>query len=498
MKATGKNNKSNLNQYIYHIIAYAAFCIIVYSVAAVFMNRLMAENNANQMNETIGLIAEKVNVSFDMMASDVEKAADIISVHEPSNLEEEYAKLRRIPANGSISRGIIDKDGNYYCTEAEKHDMEKYGYAEQLEKSSDMFISEPYLSCVTGTNVITIFAPVYASDMYAGSIYETYPLESVQKLARTSVLKHEVESYFMDSRSGNFISCSASKNHAAGVWSNLSLVKADMKCLDGYDYNVWFENMRSNSKDNVLCFMLGGVAYTQAYIKISSMEDWYVVVRIPNTELTLAMHDYLKCISIFATILILGTAFFGFMLYYGEHRQKKHIEEISGTDPLTGLLNRRTFNDAVEDAFKDPLTARRNIYVFVDIDFFKEINDTYGHAAGDDVLKAVAAELEDIFGEYAIIARVGGDEFNLLLMNIDRIEMVDEMLELFAEHLKDMRLPNGTILPITCSVGLARYMKDASNITTLTERADIALYHIKRNGKGGYCWYNSIKDDKEE
>ncbi len=494
MKAGSKETENNAKRYMIYGCLYAAFCFIVIAVAFMIMNGLIEKNNVSQMNDTIGLLAEKVNVSFDMMTGYVKQEADILSVQENLSLEDEYYMLQNFPDKRDyLSVGIISSDGSLYCKDGEKIDLQKYEYDKMAVSNEEIYITEPYLSSVTGSNVITMFAPIYQEKQLVGNIYVTYPLETVQNLAKTEVLKHEVESYLMNGLSGNYITCSNSENHTSGVWGNMSLIKKDMTCSDGYDYNLWMENMQNNSDNNILCYTMNGIEYTQAYVKINCMENWFVVVRIPNAGLTNIMHKYLYCIGVCAVILIAGTLLFAFMLYFNEYRQKKKIEVISSVDPLTGLYNRRAFSEKLSRIFKDPFASMGSIYIFVDIDFFKEVNDTYGHAVGDEILRSVSDILKEVFNENSIVSRVGGDEFNILLTNINAIEKVEEMIRIFTEKLRNIHISNGKHFPVQCSIGMARYMKDADSLAELTECADKALYYVKNNGKNSFCWYSDIK-----
>jgi diguanylate cyclase (GGDEF)-like protein len=169
----------------------------------------------------------------------------------------------------------------------------------------------------------------------------------------------------------------------------------------------------------------------------------------------------------------------------------------SARDALTEVYNRRYFEEAVAREFE---TASRHAWplsvVFVDLDKFKEINDTFGHQAGDAVLVAVARLLGEVLRDTDIVARYGGDEFVLLLPGVDSVQadVVGQRL-IETAHGRTVRLSDGRQLGITLSVGIATC--DSQHrfpaASDLLAAADAALYHSKRNGRDRYTCYDTIR-----
>ncbi|HAA45742.1 MAG: putative sensory box GGDEF/EAL domain-containing protein [Halomonas sp. 54_146] len=152
-------------------------------------------------------------------------------------------------------------------------------------------------------------------------------------------------------------------------------------------------------------------------------------------------------------------------------------------DPLTKLANRSLFYDRLVSALK---TARRHqsslALLFLDVNDFKMINDTYGHAVGDQVLCTVAQRLESCIRETDTVARMGGDEFTVLLTEIQSIEAVaakvDQILTVMNEPLGD---EFGELSMPSCSIGVACYPVDGEDADTLLNHADGQMYQVKRH-----------------
>jgi diguanylate cyclase (GGDEF)-like protein/PAS domain S-box-containing protein len=151
------------------------------------------------------------------------------------------------------------------------------------------------------------------------------------------------------------------------------------------------------------------------------------------------------------------------------------------TDPLTGLLNRTAFSDRLAQATREADPAAPPAVLFVDVDDFKSVNDTLGHAAGDELLLAVAARLTADVREDDVVARLGGDEFAVLLTTAD----ADRLRDVADRLLQGMRRPlelGGEPVTVTASIGGALGTPGAT-AARLLHSADTAMYRAKRGGK---------------
>ncbi|HEX6086207.1 MAG TPA: diguanylate cyclase, partial [Thermoanaerobaculia bacterium] len=161
------------------------------------------------------------------------------------------------------------------------------------------------------------------------------------------------------------------------------------------------------------------------------------------------------------------------------------IEEASLTDPLTGLRNRRFLEQSIG---ADLELAQRGhgdlVVLLVDLDHFKSVNDTCGHAAGDAVLAELAALLGRTFRASDYVVRWGGEEFLIVIRFVDRAaapELAEKLRAAVAAH--PFPLPDGTILHRTCSIGYAAWPLESLTWEQVVDRADAALYAAKRGGR---------------
>ena len=172
------------------------------------------------------------------------------------------------------------------------------------------------------------------------------------------------------------------------------------------------------------------------------------------------------------------------LLHEASRAQGKRLESLALHDQLTGLANRRLLADRMSRAL---LHAQRNTtstaVVYLDLDGFKQLNDTLGHGAGDILLRSVAERLLATVREEDTVARTGGDEFILLLWHIRGPEHAAAVAQKVLDALAQPYLIEGNAVRITCSAGVGIYPTHGTDAETLTRHADFALYTAKRAGK---------------
>jgi diguanylate cyclase (GGDEF)-like protein len=167
-------------------------------------------------------------------------------------------------------------------------------------------------------------------------------------------------------------------------------------------------------------------------------------------------------------------------------------------DTLTGLPNRSLFEDHLQLVLSQSRRYRRSFaLLYIDLDYFKKVNDTMGHAAGDVLLVEAAQRMALCIRESDTLSRFGGDEFAALLSEIDNLEEVEEIARRIVSALDHpFELPQG-IAQISGSVGIAIYPQHGTTIEELKNNADLALYSVKRSTRNDYRLYSSTLQPEE-
>jgi len=165
-------------------------------------------------------------------------------------------------------------------------------------------------------------------------------------------------------------------------------------------------------------------------------------------------------------------------------------------DSLTGLPNRRMFYDRFEVEIKNVDCKNSSLaLLFLDLDRFKEINDSLGHSVGDQLLKLVTLRLKECLRETDTLARLGGDEFTIILSELDDLRVIDVITQRILNALQKPFELGDQLIHISGSIGIVCYPENSSNIEGLLSCADQAMYHAKKQGRNGYSFFNQCMQE---
>ncbi len=181
-------------------------------------------------------------------------------------------------------------------------------------------------------------------------------------------------------------------------------------------------------------------------------------------------------------------------------REAERIKYLAEHDTLTGLANRHTLRVRLGEAFAKASRAGTKVAILVmDLDNFKEINDTMSHACGDQVLCEVAQVLRTLIGDTGLIARLGGDEFAVVIAGDDLAHKAQGLVDRIARAFKNTELLiDGQAIRIKCSFGVAIFPEHCRTEEELLANADLALYRAKAAGRGTHMFFNrQIRDEIE-
>jgi diguanylate cyclase (GGDEF)-like protein len=177
-------------------------------------------------------------------------------------------------------------------------------------------------------------------------------------------------------------------------------------------------------------------------------------------------------------------------------RQVASSDEQARRDLLTGLPNRTTFHELVERATAGARREKRQVaIVLMDLDRFKEVNDTLGHHNGDILLKQLAQRLRAGMREAEVVARLGGDEFAILISDVKDKEAAVPIVKRIVETLQEAFVAGGIALQMEASIGIAVYPEDGEGSAALMRAADVAMYAAKAINSG-YEFYSATEEDR--
>lgn len=223
----------------------------------------------------------------------------------------------------------------------------------------------------------------------------------------------------------------------------------------------------------------------------------------PNVSLDPVFLMSIGYFSLSLLILVITTCLMSYIqekTYYEDFLldSRKFIEQeknkyfyLAHRDELTNLDNRIKFNQTIETFINLPTKGSQLAIVFIDLDRMKFINDNYGHQAGDSALRITAQRIKSCFRENDVIARIGGDEFGCVVIDPKAFTLAEIMAERVLDSMSKPFSLNGSNLPVTCSIGISVLSNAGGTIQDLLEKADTALYEVKRAGGNDYAVYKN-------
>jgi diguanylate cyclase (GGDEF)-like protein len=174
------------------------------------------------------------------------------------------------------------------------------------------------------------------------------------------------------------------------------------------------------------------------------------------------------------------------------HRAETQIRQMAFHDELTELPNRKLFLDRLEVALAGARRRKSRVaLLFLDLDDFKPVNDSFGHAFGDRLLRAVAERLSSLARASDTVARLGGDEFTVLIPDIEDDSQLEAIANKYSSAFQEPFRVDAEEVTISASIGVAATRNGTTNAATLFEHADMAMYRVKRAGRDGCAFYTS-------
>ncbi|MBR1724646.1 MAG: GGDEF domain-containing protein, partial [Ruminococcus sp.] len=404
--------------FIKMVTAYMLVYLIGMALVIIVFNSLINKHDEQLTSELCSLVTEKMNNSIKYMTLSAEDVSAVLSAEGQDDPQALYDTLNDRDNDEILSIGFIDSSDNIYASEAELAEFEKWDMLSVARQADPISISPPYRSGKTGVPVFTMFVRFRYGDGSEGYMFMTYPLEEIQNMASSETLSSDNEIWLMNAASDNIIQCAGKNKYFIGSWNNALLTFRDINDGDKDDYDRWKSGMNKGKDSAAVVYSIGSTRYTQVFSKIDYMHGWYLVVRMPSSGLSKTMQNFRTTVLCFIIVLMIATIIFFILLRKRNLRERAVLENLSTHDPLTGAMNRLAFDREAEEYLKSP-HRRSGALLYLDVDYFKQVNDRYGHAGGDKVLIRFTEALNETFGEKGFISRYGGDEFTVFVMGLN-------------------------------------------------------------------------------
>jgi diguanylate cyclase (GGDEF)-like protein len=380
------------------------------------------------------------------------------------NIMESHDDISNIWIANEQANFYIDSNGE---SDISGFDIYKRPWREIAASSKDVILTDPYRDYDTSKQVVSIIKTLRQENRIIGYIGIDITLDDIFLIMKNHIVGEKCMDFLIN-KDYDFIYSYIEDNAQDAVFKNQLIErvkKLDSNCKDYQEIEY----------KNTTYFV---------YYKRIDMNGWGIVQLIPENNIDQDINEFLKIMLIIfgitAISLLIIIIIEGIMYKLRENRLKIQAR----TDYLTGLINRRYFMELAKNEFY--LAKKEDEYfnlLIIDIDYFKRINDNYGHHIGDLALENMARLSVEALGENAIFGRVGGEEFAAIIKGIDEEEAfwAAEDLRAKISHM-EINTDKGRI-NINVSIGLTSMKNHDIQIKEILKRADEAMYEAKKSGR---------------
>lgn len=479
------------------IIAFFVIAILI-CIAGFF---LLMQNSVNRnveqaINQVLkgrnDYLKEKLEGQYDWLGAN----AAYLSENNELFSEDSFKLLRSVRDNCNLIRIMIaDTEGNAKYADGTETEIRDEKYFRQVLEGKNAIQKMPGEGAESSTAILAV--PILKNGQVQGVLGGTCDLSEVCGKCFANAYQGEGTALIM--ASDGITLFSDARSEILGVRPGELLYGYLRKKFSVSLYLDGIKDRLKEGLDGCVHLRRDGKSYHLAYQPMG-VNDWVLCYLVPE-ETAKEEFDFIQkyeaMLAISITILIVILVWT--VLSIGRKKQRALLRS-ANIDALTGICNRKNTEEKVTrwlNQAVDLITVMQ-VFLIMDIDFFKEVNDHYGHAVGDEVLRQIGALLIRIFRKEDVLGRVGGDEFVVFMKDLKHPSDAERRAEQLCSEVRKLQIPELGGKTITCSIGMAFYPQHGRNYMELYKFADMALYETKRKGKNGYTVYQKDFAQAEE
>ncbi len=473
------------------LVPFACAVVVILIMFLNFSNKINQEATdavENRLEDVAEKYALKVNKDLECIRVVGKTAAQVIGQQETADSKIMQQILTSIVENTEVREAVyFDKDWKAVSYTGSKVDLQGMDYINELEEISNVGYYFEQDDGITGSPAILIVVPV---DGNKGTFILYYPLERLKEITQideefdqsafVSMITPEGEIFQSEGINSNFIK-------GENIWSNV-----DQK----------YRNVATKARVRMQNMSIGCVALaskgeekTLVYSPVG-VDDWILIVGIDQSYVDDSRAYFfsksIRRLYQLLSVMFLFVVAFAATSYITRIRnaeKSKNLQEKADTDLLTGLNNKLATERKIKEYMSQYPDSMAMMFV-LDIDNFKKINDTMGHAFGDEVLRTFGKQIAVNFRVTDIIGRTGGDEFTIFLKNLQKDENALKEARKLEYFFKNFQVGEYVKYSATASIGAAVFPADGSDFESLYKSADQALYKAKKRGKNQIAFYD--------
>lgn len=481
----GHRSKNNI-RFAIALTAFLCYLVVAFMVFFASVDNAVNKNTVELLRSNVQQQSYHFEAVIDLQFNTLEVAASYIGMQpQRLTLEQMEDVLQSLSSTDTFGRTmLILPDGTGYTSDGVTTQVKDRAYF-TTAMSGKRALSNPISSSVDGDNKVVLSVPVRRNGEVTAVLGGSYDVGALSNLLFADIYDGKGYSFIVTA-DGSVVSSGTTY----ADWSGRNFFDAygKVKYSKG-SLEQMREDFQERSGGSIIVDNQGVGSYL-AYEPLDC-NDW-VLCYVVSEEDAKASYVFITHYE-----LLLGLAFLagvGALLLTMQRlnaRDRRRLMQKAEEDPLTGLLNKESTARSITDWLNEERCKGFQVLLMVDLDHFKEINDTYGHATGDLVLKKAAQVLRGVFRETDIVGRVGGDEFMVFLKNVGNPEVVQRLMSTLNSRIRSVTVDDLPEETLSCSIGAAFYPRHGKDFTLLYENADRALYEAKRAGRNGHAVFES-------
>lgn len=487
-----REGKRKLFKKRYYWVILVIFLMLMLGSLLIFffgIQKQIEEKVKNSALEDLGRDSGQIRSVMELSLSYLSASADYISDEE--NMEwDDCQKLLEVLQGAGLKRaGIANSAGVMYYSDGSSEDVSGQDYF-QSAMQGQQTVSDPLGGETIGEAEVVFAVPIRSSGEIVGVLGGIYDVSGLSEMLFGEGYDGDGYVFVTNSR-GEVVAHSCQEELAQ---LSREGIFASYERKGRSSDTAYLQEAFAGEQSGTLSTSWDGGEYLTAYGAVG-FNGWMICCAVSDAVVRKQYGFITNSEIILFGVVLLWVALMLLTIRSITHRKEEQLIEVAQTDALTGLLNKESTEEKINEwlsmAERDSVQA----FLMMDIDRFKEINDLYGHVLGDEVLRRIGTLLRSFFREGDLVGRIGGDEFVVLMKNIPSAQHALERAKQLSREMKKIQIKGMEPIRFTGSMGLAFYPVHGKTYLELYRCADEALYRVKRNGRDGCAMYEKLYTD---
>lgn len=481
-----RQKSSDLKEYTKAIILFIAAVAVGLAVFFACAQYSISENSQDTIRTTVTRQSEHLRSILELHYQYLQIMADQVAETDDITSRENMELIANLHEYTDLElSAIIEPDGtSHYDNGAVKNVAHRRYFQEAM--SGQQALSDPLESSVDQETRVVLGVPIVRDGEVRGVLGASYNVTALSRLMFNDTFNGIGYSLIV-TQDGEIIAYDGQPAyHEISYGDNFFEFYSDKKIMENTSLADVQADFREEKAGLFRMRNEQGDRSSEQYLSYVplGMNNWMICYMLPLSAAVQPYRFFTRYELIFMiAFCILVVLLFAYMIKKSGQKNRELIRA-SQTDGLTGLYNKKVTEERINAALQERPEAM-HAFLILDLDRFKEVNDGFGHAAGDAVLRCFAGLLRNYFRENDVVGRIGGDEFIVFMKNVDSKESVQNRVSALVQKIGELEFAD---MPehITSSIGVAFAPEHGDCYMDLYKTADDALYETKHHGRNGY------------